>query len=214
MLSLSVLWALITLGFAVFWYAVKVYQVARTAEQNAENETWILFGKQLNKNQLDREFIQRLDAVIEQVHVRTPKHLVLQGGLTGKNSLSEAKAGQNYLLNSAAFVQQARRTTTLILEDRSKNTLENLRYTRQHLQHENIGLNVSIISSRYHLLRCAVIAQNMGFSTAYLPAEPEFTLNLKQSINVLIEAVYLNWYSTGRFVGRLLNNQRILKKIG
>ncbi len=213
MLFLSVLWMLSTLGLALVWYVAKVYQVAKTAKPAFLNDIWIVFGKQLNENQLDIEFKQRLDAAIDRLSLEKPKCIILQGGITGKNSLSEAQAGQAYLFNSFKFITLYNDATSLILEDKSKNTLENLKYTREYLQQVKLPLKVTLISNRYHLLRCSIMAKNMGFSTVCLPAEGEWSLNLTQVYKILLEAVFLNWYCTGKFVSELLNNKRILHKI-
>jgi uncharacterized SAM-binding protein YcdF (DUF218 family) len=213
MLSLSVLWVFITLGFVLFWYGAKVYQVAKTAKPNVQNNIWILFGKQLKANQLDVEFKQRLNAIIDWLVTEKPKCILLQGGITGGNTFSEAQAGQAYLFNSPKFIREQSHLTALILEDNSINTLENLKHTREYLQQENLPLKVTLISNRYHLLRCSIMAENMGFSTVYLPAEKEWHLNLTQVYKVLLEAFFLNWYCTGKFVSQLLNNHRILNKI-
>ncbi len=213
MLSLSALWAFSTLGLVLVWYIAKIYQVAKTAKPTFQNDIWIVFGKQLNENQLDIEFKQRLNAIIDWFAMEKPKCLILQGGITGENSLSEAEAGQAYLFNSPKLITLYSSATSLILEDKSQNTLENLKHTREYLQQAKLPLNVTLISNRYHLLRCSVMAQNMGFSTTYLPAEKEWHLNLTQVYRILLEAIFLNWYCTGRFVSRLLNNERILHKI-
>lgn len=213
MLSLSVFWVLSTLGLALVWYVAKVYQLAKTAQPNFQNETWILFGKQLNENQLEIDFKKRLNALIDQLIIEKPKCIVLQGGITGKNSLSEAQAGQAYLFNSTKFTRLYSSEIPLIIEDKSKNTLENLKHTRQYLQQAKLPLKVTLISNRYHLLRCSIMAHNMGFSTVCIPAEKEWSLNLTQAYKILLEAFFLNWYCTGNFVSQLLNNQRILQKI-
>ncbi len=213
MLSLSVLWVLSTLGLVLVWYVAKVYQVAKTAKPDSLNDIWILFGKQLNENQLDIEFKQRLNAVIDRLSIDNPKSIILQGGITGKNSLSEAQAGQAYLFNSSEFISLYSDATLLILEDKSKNTLENLKHTREYLQQAKLPLNVTLVSNRYHLLRCSIMAKNMGFSAVCLPAEKEWSLNLTQVYKILLEVSFLNWYCTGRFVSQLFNNERVLNKI-
>ena len=213
MLSLSVLWVLSTLGLVLVWYVVKVYKVAKIAKPLSQNDIWIVFGKQLNENKLDIEFKQRLNAVIDRLAIKAPKCIILQGGVTGKNSLSEAQSGQAYLFNSPKFISLYNNAPSLVIEDKSTNTLENLRNTRAYLQQEKLPLNVTLVSNRYHLLRCSIMAQNMGFSTIYLPAEKEWTLNLTQVYKVLLEAFFLNWYCTGKFVSQILNNERILNKI-
>ncbi len=213
MLSLSVLWGLSTLGLVLVWYAAKIFQVAKINQADFQNDIWIVFGKQLTENQLDMEFKQRLNTVIDWLAIEKPSYIILQGGITGKNTQSEAQAGQAYLFNSTGFINEYHTATAVILEDTSMNTLENLKHTREYLQQAKLPLNVTLISNRYHLLRCSVMAKNMGFTTGFLPAEKEWYLNLTQVYKIFLEAFFLNWYCTGRFVGRLFNNKRMLNKI-
>ncbi len=93
----SLVWIFI---FIIAWASL----VAFFNKSSFQNDIWIVFGKQLNKNQLDIEFKQRLDAAIDRLSLEKPKCIILQGGITGKNSLSEAQAGQAYLFNSFKFI--------------------------------------------------------------------------------------------------------------
>jgi len=213
MLSLSVLWILSTFGFAIAWHMVKVYWTAKTAKPSFQHDIWIVFGQKLNANLPTPEFKKRLDAAIEWQAHKQPKLIILQGGMTHKNTVSEAQAGQTYFYNSPKLINQCNSLTQLILEDKSRNTLENLRNTREYLQREKTSLKVTLISNRYHLLRCSIIAKNMGFSTELLPAESEWTLNLMQAYKILLEAFFLNWYHTGLFVSKILKNQKMLNKV-
>lgn len=213
MLFLSVLWILITLGIILIWYSKNIYQTAKTATPNHQPPVWIIFGKKLQKNQLDYDFIERLNAVIFWTAVNKPTLIILQGGVTGNNTLSEAQAAKEYLIRSNIFVTLYNHGTNLVLEDLSKNTLENLKQTRELLQQQNLPLTVTLVSNRYHLLRCETMALNMGFRITFLPAEKTFKLDLKQVYKILLEAIFINWYHTGRFISKVVKNQRMLKKI-
>lgn len=208
MLTLSVFWGLVTLGLSWIWF---IWQINRTAKQSfsvPQSNIWIVFGKQLQNNQLDKDYQLRLARVVQDVSSFLPELVILQGGITAGNSLSEAVAGQAYLtskVKNPGF--------KLVLEESSRNTLENLKQTRQYLQAHQLSLKVCLISNRYHLLRCAIMAKNFGFETEYLPAEKEWVMNSKQLAKVLVEAFFLNWYFTGKFISNLLNNQRMLNKI-
>lgn len=209
LLFLSILWGIGTLGIA--WY-VQIWRILRTSKscfsQPLVANVWIVFGKKLQQDKIDATYRQRLDRVIENTATFSPQLVILQGGVTKRNTISEAKAGKAYLQSQIFNLN-----FQLILESSSRNTLENLKQTRNYLQTHQRALNVCLISNRYHLHRCAVIAKNLGFNVEFLPAEKHWVLNCQQLSNVLLEAFFLNWYWTGRVVSQLLKNKRMLDKI-
>ncbi|VAW49511.1 hypothetical protein MNBD_GAMMA03-1925 [hydrothermal vent metagenome] len=212
MLFLSVLWGVCTLGFAwvfQFWRVINTSKSCVIQSSLVSSSCWIVFGKQLQNNQIDDEYRQRLDRLIESAPLLQPHLVVLQGGVTQENSISEAEAGQAYLQSQQAFNLNFK----LILEASSRNTLENLKQTRYYLEAHQLDLKVCLVSNRYHLHRCAVMAENLGFEITLLPAEKSWALNYKQVSKVVLEAFLLNWYWTGRMVSQLLKNQRMLDKI-
>jgi len=215
MLSFSLIWATVLLGLPLIWQFFRAYNVAsKTALPKQATGTWIIFGKKLQHNQVDLEYKQRITAAYQALENHHPKTLIFQGGVTQKNTLSEAQAGLKYFNSLFTETQSLqKKNVKLLLEDRSKNTLENLKQTRKLLFEQQEPLNVVLISNRYHLLRCSIIAKNLGFSTELLPAENDWTLNLRQVYKILLESIFLNWYSTGKFVSLLLNNKRMLNKI-
>jgi uncharacterized SAM-binding protein YcdF (DUF218 family) len=215
MLSLSFIWIIALLGLPLIWQFYRVYNVASTSCSPKQTvDTWIIFGKKLQNNQLDSEYKRRITATYQALKNHHPRTLIFQGGITHNNTVSEAQAGLEYF-NSLFIEPYSHQKTKLrfLLEEKSKNTLENLINTREYLQREQRPLKVTLISNRYHLLRCSVIAQNMGFSTELLPAESEWKFNLIQACKIILEAFFLNWYSTGKFVSTVLNNKRMLNKI-
>jgi len=214
-LSLSFIWVVLLLGMPLVWHFYRVYNVAaKTGAPKEAIGTWIIFGKKLQNNQLDSEYKQRITASYQALKNHYPRTLIFQGGITHNNTVSEAQAGLKYF-NSLFIEPYSHQKTSfhLLLEDKSKNTLENLRNTREYLQHRQLPLKVTLISNRYHLLRCSIIAKNMVFSTELLPAESEWNFNLIQAYKILLEALFLNWYHTGLFISKMLNSQRMLNKI-
>ena len=198
----------------LFWYAYRVHRVAKTAESSFQNPVWVVFGKQLKNNRLDYEYRQRLDRAFEMLKLQPPEYLVLQGGVTNRNSISESEAGRAYL-DSRASESNYRFGShyNVVLENRSRNTLENLKNSRDYLVSNQLPLKVGLITNRYHLLRCAVMAESLGFKAHYIPAENSWSLNAEQLYKIMLEAFFLNWFFTGKSVGYFLKNRRIITKI-
>ena len=215
MLSLSFIWAAILLGLPLIWQFYRAYNVAsKTAVPKETIGTWIIFGKKLQHNQLDLEYKQRIIAAYQALETHSPKTLIFQGGFTHTNTVSEAQAGLKYF--NSLFTEchpNQKKKVNILVEDQSKNTLENLKQTRKLLLEQQVPLNVVVISNRYHLLRCSTIANNLGFKSICLPAEATYQLNLSQVYKLSLEALFLNWYHTGLFLSKILKNQRMLNKV-
>lgn len=84
--------------------------------------------------------------------------LVLTGGNTASQDESEA-------MNMARFLTKQKGTALpLVLEERSANTYENLRNTKQQVPELD---TIVIVSDRYHVPRAFVTAKSLGFEHVY-----------------------------------------------
>jgi len=153
----------------------------------------------LTDNKPDREYQCRLDRLLASPW----QCAVLMGGITAQANTSEAQAGYQYLL------QNGLKNKNVHLEQSSRNTLENLKNTRQFLQNQQI----LIISNRYHLARCAILAASLGLPHRLCAAENHFHVNLPNLYECLMEAFYLHWFFCGKYWAKLTHNQRMPDKI-
>jgi len=214
MLSLSVFGVLLSGGLVLLWHGYSIYKVASRHYVVSEKPVWLLFGLALKENESQPEYRQRIEAAVNALQTVQPKMLVFQGGVTGQNILTEAVVGKQYFERVLAKTTLGKTLDfEIILEDRSRNTLENLKYTRDFLQSQNQPLESALITNRYHLLRCQVMAENLGFNTEFIPAEVEWVWSSKQLSKVLLEAFFLHWYQTGKFVSQLIKNEGMLNRI-
>jgi uncharacterized SAM-binding protein YcdF (DUF218 family) len=88
--------------------------------------------------------------------------IVLTGGLSPEDKLTEAEAGRRWLL--AEGVPDG----ALILEDRSRTTLENLLFSQPILAENGID-TVLIVSDPLHMRRAIEIAERLGIDAAPAP---------------------------------------------
>jgi len=214
MLSLSVLGILLSGGLVLLWQGYAVYKVASRDYTAPKSPVWLLFGLALKQNKSLPEYHQRIDAAVETLQLTQPKVLVFQGGVTGQNTLTEAVVGKQYfetVLEKSTLVKVTE--FEIVLEDRSISTLENLKFTREFLQSKNLPLESVLITNRYHLYRCQVMAENLGFKVEFIPAETEWVWDAKQLSKLILEAFFLHWYQTGKFVSQLIKNERMLNRI-
>jgi uncharacterized SAM-binding protein YcdF (DUF218 family) len=115
--------------------------------------------------------------------------IVVSGGRGTDERVSEATAMRQYLL------EQGVPTAEIILEDKSRNTAENLRFSARLMEAQKKDYRALIVTSNYHVLRAVLLAQQQGMKahgvggkTAiyYLPAG-----FLREYIALIFEAWWL-----------------------
>ena len=217
---------LLSFGLAFFWLLFKTIKTARDtktsvselSDASSEFKAVLVAGLCLQDNQPVEEFKVRLNRAIALVHVRAntrvnkedenaaiKRPIILLGGMTGDNQISEAQAGADYLI---AYGVNAER---IILEDQSRHTLENLQHARNVLvshslsceqqneqQWQTMSEPVVIISSRYHLYRVLTLASGLQMTLQPIAAEETFSLSTRMWLRVFKEAYYLHWYWSGK----------------
>jgi hypothetical protein len=208
-------------GLVYLGYLVHVIRVARRAPCRPEQgDCVLLFGKHAPQGRIDRDFRARLDRVIALWSERRPSRLVLLGGgAAGEDS--EAQIARAALL--AGGLDHA---IPLQMEQRSRDTLQNLRNARELLRggvHATTtfasGLaadrlpRVTLISNRYHLARCALFARQLGFDCELCAAEPRLPFGPRTWLRLAGEAAYVCWSDIGTRWARLIGHQRMLARV-
>ena len=100
---------------------------------------------------------QRLDKAIR-VYRRdpTPPKLIPSGGKGSDESISEAQAMKNYLLS------QGIPEDDIIMEDQSRTTLENLKYSKAIIDSKPGRKYTALVTSNYHVYRALRYARQVG----------------------------------------------------
>jgi uncharacterized SAM-binding protein YcdF (DUF218 family) len=199
---LSCLMLVASLGTLYLLLLFKVVRQAATAGISADGDgIYLVFGKKLVGGSVDEDYRRRLDRLLRLPYQTT----ILLGGDTG-GPMSEAQAGREYLERRGFALSH------LHLEEKSKNTLENLKNARRMIALWQ-GRLVIIVSNRYHLLRCGVLADSLGFSYGLCAAEGCFRCDVATVKKCLNEAFFLHWFYTGKYWARLTRNRRMLDRI-
>ena len=186
-------------GLAYLAYVWHVWRVARRAVTQARG-TVLLFGKHCPGGVPDVDFdarLKRVQALAERGEVS--RVLLLGGG----DHPSEAEV--------AARALHARgwpASVPLVLEDQSRDTLENLRHARRLLG--DAGETVWLLSNRYHLARCSLLADGVGLRHALCAAEERARFRAV----VLLEGALLMWIDIGRRWAALIRHERMAAKLG
>ncbi|ROU08381.1 YdcF family protein [Lysobacter enzymogenes] len=194
-------------GLVYLGYFVHVLRVARNAPCRPERgECVLLFGKHGPGGRLDRDFEARLDRAVSLWRERPPRSVVLLGG-GAADETSEAELARLGLL-ARGLANDA----PLRLENQSRDTLQNLRNARE-LLGEGMRSRVTLLSSRYHLARCAWFARRLGYDFELCAAEPRLRLDARMLVRLAGEAAYVCLSDVGARWARLIGNRRMLARV-
>ena len=199
-------------GLVYVGYFVHVLRTARNARCVPEGgDCVLLFGKHAPHGQLDRDFEARLDRAVSLWHGGATTRLVLLGG-GAPDQPSEAEIARDGLFARGLAVD-----TPLWLESRSRDTLQNLRNARDLLaasaHAQGARQSVTLLSSRYHLARCALFAGQLGFNARLCAAEPTLVFGPRMLGRIATEAAYVCLTDVGSRWARLIGHKRMLARI-
>ena len=198
----------ITAAIPLFLIYLHVLRIARNSSEHAgSGDACIVFGKKHVNTAIENEYQLRLEKALQLIRKQPKRLVLLLGGITSVGAPSEARSGLLYLQQHGLPEQ-----CNIHLEELSKNTLDNLQNARQILQNEQID-QVILISNRYHLARCQLIANSLKIEHTLCAAEPMLRANPTTLLKLLMEAAYIHWFVVGKNWARLTGNIRMLGRV-
>jgi uncharacterized SAM-binding protein YcdF (DUF218 family) len=191
----------------VVYFARSVYVAATAPTAMRRARVLLLFGKRLGAAGPDADYLARIARAHEQILARRCDRVFLLGGTSNPAAPSEA---------SAAARELERRGVPsgveLVIEEASIDTLENLRNARALLAGCGAA-PVALLSSRYHLARCALLARQLGFDAEWVAAEARFVPSFSRLRRIALESGYILWADIGTRWARLIGNRRMLERV-
>lgn len=208
----SLLALLLSGGVVWLAYLIHVYRVAAHSPLTPPRRMLTLvFGHRLECGLPDHEYRQRLQRALSMAQSAQTDCLFLLGGCSA-GQCSEAAAGDAWLRRHGLPDR-----VQLVLEPESSDSLENLRRARGLLreqQADQIGLpSVALVSSRYHLARCLMLARRLGFDSVPVAAEDALPYRPRYLLHLLAEASCLMWIDIGMRWADLIGHRRMSARI-
>ncbi|NYZ61179.1 YdcF family protein [Luteimonas deserti] len=201
----------LSLGLVYVGYVVHVWRVARTAPCAADRgDCLLVFGKHAPEGRLDPDFQARVSRAAALWALQPARRMLLLGG-GPVGSPTEAMLAQRGL-----FALGVAADAPLLLEDRSRDTLQNLRNARLLLAEAAepaAAPVVTLLSSRYHLARCALLARHMGLESELCAAEPALSWQPGTLLHIAREAAYVCWIDVGTRWARMIGHRRMLARL-
>jgi len=202
-LSLGLVWV----GYLVFVWRV----AARSALAPPDRRDVLVFGRKLAGDRPERDYQQRLARALALAQAGQVERMLLLGGCSG-GRISEAEAGLAWLRAHGLPAGLAPR-----LEQASTDSLDNLRHARSLLRHEEHTEAlppVALVTSRYHLPRCLLLARWLGFAASVpVAAEERLRLDRRIALRLLAEAAYVMWIDLGLRWARRIGAARLLMRV-
>ncbi len=141
--------------------SVKMYR----AQENEPKETdlIIVLGCKVKGERPSRMLRRRLDAAYEAMQKHPDALVVLSGGKGSDEKISEAEGMRRYLVEKGADESR------LIMEDKSTNTFENIKFSFAITDKLGCGRDITIVTDGFHQYRASLIAKQEGAKnvTAY-----------------------------------------------
>ena len=206
-LLLSTVVVVATCGLSLGWPLRHILRAANNAPSKVPAASLlVVLGMRLRKKEVGPDYAVRLDRVIKLCREDNSRKILIVGGRTGNDEISEAEKGEEYLTASGINPEQ------IHLEQSSLNTLENLRNMRAMLI-PNEADNIALITNRYHLARCELISRGLGLFPKLCGAEDRFVMSGALLVRLLMEAYYIHWYHTGVIWTRVSGSRKSLSRI-
>lgn len=150
-------------GILLLFFIVAFIFAAQRNQMETYNDYVFVLGARANSGKLSKTLINRLDTAYEYLEKHKDSKAVLCGGKENPEDESQAKYMEIYLIKKGISKDR------LILEGKSVNTFENIKLGL--LKLDKKPLNITIVTSDYHLFRSKLIASRFGVNANTVPAK-------------------------------------------
>ena len=160
----------IFLFFFVQYFIIKEYINDRKAvNENKKVDYVIILGARVKGEKPAKSLMERIKAATEYLKENPEVKVIATGGKGKNEGIAEGVAIKRELLKNGISEDR------IILEDKSKNTVENFRFSLEKIRNsengknknsennENRKIKVLIVTNDYHIFRSKNIARKVGF---------------------------------------------------
>lgn len=183
-LAQTVICALISVLFLVF-SATEFLIIRQIFRKEQGHFRWmIVLGAHVQGTKVTDSLARRLDRVISYTHDDPDVRIIVSGGQGEGEAVSEAEAMKRYLTDRG--IAKAR----IFMEDKSKTTQENLRFSLKYLTKQEQNEPVGIVSNNFHLYRACCYAKLEGLRN---PEPVCASCQPALFINYMVREVFAVW---------------------
>ena len=129
-------------------------------------ETVVILGSGVNADGSPSAVMQkRVDAAVSYLNSHENETIIVSGGQLGTSPISEAESMKQ------ALIQAGIKEDRIICEDQSRTTRENLQFTAKLMEENNLGKDIVLVTSEFHLARACEFARRNGLNPVPVRAE-------------------------------------------
>lgn len=162
---------LLAVIFFVFAVTVSVFMLkAMNDSPKNGNTTLIVLGCQVRDGKPSLMLKKRLDAAYEFLSEHEETNVIVSGGKGSDELISEALCMRNYLVAKGISSER------IYMEDKSSDTRENLKFSKELIEREGLCGNITIVTDGYHQLRAEMLAKKMGMNAENISAPTSWWL--------------------------------------
>lgn len=181
---------LITIGLVAFTY-LQVLIISQGMHKEVGNSKYVVvLGALVNGDKISTSLRYRLDAAITMYEEEEDLVFVVSGGQGPEENNSEAYYMKKYM------VEQGVPSKQILMEDKSRDTYQNLQYSKEVIEKdakEDVS-SITVVSNAFHTYRAKFLAEKVGFKDVYtygakmhLPTIPHYYI--RESIGVLKDLI-------------------------
>ncbi len=119
----------------------------------------VVLGAQMKTSGPSRALQYRLDEAADYLKKNPDTQVIVSGGQGADEPVSEAQGMRDYLVDKGIGPER------ILMEDRSKNTFQNLTFSAEFLDKEKDS--VGVVSNNFHVFRAEKIAKKAGYQDVY-----------------------------------------------
>lgn len=165
--------------FVIFSILVlRIYHYSTIDETQKADAIVVLGASQWNGNP-SPVFKARLDHAFVLYENNYASKVILTGGTSKKESMSEALAGKNYLIEKGINRED------IYIEEKSHTTWQNLNQAQQILKEQSLN-SIILISDGFHMMRLKKMAKDLGIKSFTSPV-----INSPIANNKIVELKYI-----------------------
>lgn len=139
----------------------------------------IVLGHKLKNDKPTMVLKYRLRGALKYIDNNQNTKIILSGGITSDNTISEANVMKDYLVKNGV------ETNKIILEDKSIDTVENINNCKSYI---DVNSKIVILSSNYHVVRSKMICRLLGINVKGIGV---YTPILELIKHLIIEEIFI-----------------------
>ncbi len=144
-------------AFAIYGIIVSSFMIAGMNQSPPVNSTAVVLGAQVMPGGNPSTMLGGRIMAAEKYLRENPKSkAVLSGGQGKGEPVSEARCMYDNLLKLGVSPDR------LILEEKSTDTKENLKFSNEIIEKNNLGNNIAVVTDGFHQQRTKIIAEQLG----------------------------------------------------